>query len=149
PALACRTTPAMQYRLATADDTLLLATMNHRLIRDEGHRNAMSVGELEGRMRTWLESDYHAILFEDDDGTAGCALFKQEPEWTYLRQFFVEPARRRMGIGTAAIEWLLANAWQNAPRIRIDVLVGNGEGIEFWRSCGFADYCITMERPVR
>jgi GNAT superfamily N-acetyltransferase len=122
--------------------------MNHRLIRDEGHRNSMSVAELESRMRAWLGGEYQAVLFEDELGTAGYALFKREPEWIYLRQFFVQPERRRYGIGQAAMTWLLQNVWNDAPRIRLDVLVGNSVGIGFWRSFGFADYCITMEKPV-
>jgi GNAT superfamily N-acetyltransferase len=140
--------PRMKYRLATANDVSLLAAMNHQLIRDEGHRNSMSGAELEGRMRTWLDGEYQAVLFEDDEGVAGYALFKREPEWIYLRQFFVEPARRRQGIGRTAIRWLLANFWNDDPHIRLEVLVGNREGIEFWRSLGFNDYCITMERPA-
>ncbi len=136
----------MRYRIATADDVHLLATMNHQLIRDEGHRNAMSVPELEARMRGWLAGEYQAVLFEDEQGTAGYALFKREPDWIYLRQFFVQPERRRFGIGKAAMNWLLENVWKDAPRIRLEVLVGNSQGIEFWRSVGFADYCLTMER---
>jgi GNAT superfamily N-acetyltransferase len=136
----------MNHRFATAADAPVLAELNHQLIHDEGHRNAMSVDELKGRMQTWINGEYQAVLFEDEEGIAGYALFKRDPEWIYLRQFFVESARRRRGIGTAAIEWLLANAWSHVPRIRLDVLVGNREGIEFWRSLGFVDYCITMER---
>ena len=137
----------MRYRFATAADANLLAAMNHRLIRDEGHRNTMPVAELETRMRG-LDGEYQAVLFEDEQGTAGYALFKREPDWIYLRQFYVQPERRRSGIGTAAMNWLLGNVWKDAPRIRLDVLVGNSEGIEFWRSLGFADYCVTMEKPV-
>ena len=33
-----------------------------------------------------------------------------------------------------------------SARIRLDVLIGNAGGIQFWRSVGFEDYCITMER---
>jgi GNAT superfamily N-acetyltransferase len=138
----------MNYRFATADDARVLAELNHQLIQDEGHRNAMSVDELKRRMQAWLEGEYQAVLFEDGEGIAGYALFKRAPEWIYLRQLFVEPSRRREGIGTAAIEWLLANAWSQVPRVRLEVLVGNRAGIKFWRSLGFADYCITMERPV-
>jgi GNAT superfamily N-acetyltransferase len=122
--------------------------MNHQLIRDEGHRNAMSVAELETRMRAWLEGEYQAVLFDDDQGTAGYALFKREPDWIYLRQFFVQPERRRRGVGTAAIAWLLETVWKDAPRIRLEVLFGNSTGINFWRSLGFADYCVTMEKAV-
>jgi GNAT superfamily N-acetyltransferase len=65
----------------------------------------------------------------------------------YVRQFFVRPERRRQGIGRAAWAWLRANPWREAPRICLDVLIGNGSGIQFWRSLGFEDYCITMEQP--
>jgi GNAT superfamily N-acetyltransferase len=136
----------MQYRRAGAEDAPLLARMNHALIRDEGHRNAMSTAELQQRMAGWLEGEYQAVLFEDERDAAGYALFRREPEWVYLRQFFVMPEKRRKGVGTAAVRWLLANAWKESPRIRLDVLVGNATGIQFWRSLGFADYCITMER---
>ncbi len=138
----------MRYRSATAADVHLLAPMNHQLIRDEGHRNSMSVAELEERMRSWLAGEYQAVLFEDESGTAGYALFKREPYRTYLRQFFVQPERRRRGIGRQAMIWLLENVWNDLPRIRLDVLVGNSSGIAFWRSLGFADYCLTMERAA-
>jgi GNAT superfamily N-acetyltransferase len=137
----------MTYRIATSVDAHLLAPMNFQLIRDEGHRNPMSVAELETRMQGWLAGEYEAVLFEDDQGAAGYSLFKREPDWIYLRQFFVQPNRRRHGIGRAAMTWLLENVWKDAPRIRLEVLVGNSQGIEFWRSMGFGDYCMTMERP--
>ena len=139
-------TVLMRYRYATAVDVPVLAEMNQQLIRDEGHRNRMSLGQLEDRMRGWLAGEYTGILFEDEQGVAGYALFKREPEWLHLRHFFIQPARRRQGIGRAAIEWLAANVWADVPRIRIDVLAGNAGGIQFWRSVGFQDYCMTMER---
>jgi GNAT superfamily N-acetyltransferase len=139
----------VRYRNATAADAPVLAQMNHRLIRDEGHRNRMSVSELGERMRSWLDGEYQAVLFEDEQGAVGYALYKREPEWVYVRQFFIQPERRRQGIGRAAWAWLRENPWREAPRIRLDVLVGNTSGIAFWRSLGFEDYCITMERANR
>lgn len=136
----------MRYRQATTADSRLLAEMNGRLIRDSAHRNRMPPAELHARMQRWLAGEYRAVIFEDDAGPAGYALFRYEPDWVYLRQFFVEPARRRQGIGRAAIERLRDQFWQDSPRLRIDVLVGNAAGIAFWRSTGFVDYCITMER---
>jgi GNAT superfamily N-acetyltransferase len=138
----------MKYRFATVSDARVLASMNHRLIRDEGHRNAMSVAELAERMAGWLAGEYQAVLFEEGQETVGYALFRPDSEWVYLRQFFVQPEKRRMGIGRAAMRWLLENAWYHAPRIRLDVLVGNTSGIAFWRSLGFADYCLTLEKPL-
>lgn len=106
----------------------------------------MSASELEQRMFGWLGREYQAVLFEDEAGAAGYALYKNEAEWVYLRQFFVRPERRRQGLGRAAMKWLLENVWRESPRIRLDVLVGNENGIQFWRSLGFEDYCLTMER---
>lgn len=55
----------MKYRKATVHDTSVLAKLNHQLIRDEGHRNPMTVPELEERVRAWLNTDYEAVIFED------------------------------------------------------------------------------------
>lgn len=138
----------MRYCLATVDDVAVLARMNQQLIRDEGHRNRMSIGELEDRMRSWLQTEYRATIFEDEGAAVGYALFKREPEWIYLRQFFVVPSRRRQGIGRNGIEWLRQYVWNDSQRVRLDVLVGNATAIEFWRSLGFTDYCLTMEREA-
>jgi GNAT superfamily N-acetyltransferase len=119
--------------------------MNSRLIRDEGHRNPMTVDQLERRMSGWLQDGYHVVIFEDERGAAGYVLYKFEPDWTYLRQFFVERDRRRQGIGRSAIDWLLQNPWNKSSRIRVEVLSGNLPGIEFWRSMRFIDYCLTLE----
>jgi GNAT superfamily N-acetyltransferase len=136
----------VRYRNATAVDAVVLAQMNRQLIRDEGHHNRMSLSELDERMRSWLEGEYQAVLFEDEQGAVGYALYKWEPEWVYVRQFFIQPERRRQGIGRAAWAWLRENPWRQARGIHLDVLVGNARGIEFWRSLGFVDYCITMEQ---
>ena len=134
------------YRFAVPADVPVLAPMNHLLIRDEGHRNPMTLSQLEERMRAWPGGEYQAVIFEDQARPVGYALFKQEPEWVYLRQFFVQPERRRHGVGRAAMRWLLAHAWKRAVRVRLDVLEGNSVGIGFWRSLGFTDYYLTMER---
>ena len=42
----------MHLRRATLADAALLAELNRQLIRDEGHRNSMSLAELETRMET-------------------------------------------------------------------------------------------------
>jgi GNAT superfamily N-acetyltransferase len=136
----------MKYRYATTADVAVLANMNVDLIRDEGHRNPMSVGELQARMADWLSGEYQAVLFEDDGEPVGYALFRREPQWVYVRQFFVVSTRRRRGVGRAAVDWLLNNAWPQDIPVRLDVLTGNAGGIAFWRSLGFGDYCITMER---
>jgi GNAT superfamily N-acetyltransferase len=122
--------------------------MNAQLIHDEGHRNSMTVQQLVKRMSGWLAGEYQATVFEAEAKTIGYALYRIEPEYVYLRQLFVQPHLRRRGIARRALEWLRENAWGARPRVRIDVLVGNKTGIEFWRSVGFVDYCITLEREI-
>src|SRR5262245_41538269 len=50
----------MTFRAATLEDCPRLADLNHQLIQDEGHRNPMTVPELEQRMRDWISSEYRA-----------------------------------------------------------------------------------------
>ena len=100
----------MRFRFAAPSDDGLLAPLNAQLIRDEGHRNCMSISQLAERLSAWLNGEYRAVVFDDVEGVVGYALFRHEPEYTYLRQFFVRPESRRRGIGRNAFLWL----WRNA-----------------------------------
>ena len=99
------------------------------------------------RMEGWLAGEYQAALFEIDGEPVGYALFRFDPDNVYLRQFFVRPDSRRRGLGREALAWLSQHVFPPGKRVRIEVLVGNATAIQFWQSVGFADYCITMERP--
>ena len=139
----------MIVRTATPADIPELALLNAALIRDEGHRNTMTVPQLEARMRKFFDQGHVAALFGDDGQTAGYALWRVDDDGIYLRQFFIAEHARRRGLGREAVQWLCANAWQNTERVILQVLLNNQRGIDFWRAVGFADYCITMERrPV-
>ncbi|MBL8849362.1 MAG: GNAT family N-acetyltransferase [Planctomycetaceae bacterium] len=135
----------MHFRFAEIDDCPLLGELNHQLVQDEGHRNPMTVAQLAERMAAWLAGEYRAVMFEDAGTVVGYALYRTEPEYIYLRQLFVRSERRRRGIGRQALEWLRQNAWRDARRVRIDVLVDNATAQAFWRAVGFREYCITME----
>ena len=135
----------LEYRFATQEDVSLLTEMNQQLIRDEGHRNKMTFPQLQERMSGWLQGEYTAVIFSEGTDTVGYALYRKDPEWIYLRQLFVKAGMRRKGIGREAISWLKDNAWKNDKIIRVEVLVGNPEGMSFWKAVGFEDYCITME----
>ena len=121
------------------------ASLNRQLIRDEGHRNPMDVAQLTERMKGWLEGQYQAVVFEDEDSAVGYALFRREREYIVLRQLFVVADRRRLGVGRSALAWLWRNAWADVQALRIEVLVNNLGGRAFWRSVGFEEYCVTME----
>ncbi len=135
----------MTFRRAILADCPLLAELNHQLIRDEGHRNPMTVPELEQRMRGWLSSEYIAIIFEDDGEVIAYALYREEPEEIYLRQLFVVRKRRRQGIGRKAIEILRAQIWPKSKRLTVSVLVKNAAAVAFWRAVGYKDYSLTLE----
>jgi hypothetical protein len=46
----------MQYRIATAEDSPTLAELNNQLIRDEGHRNPMTIVHLDERLRNLMSA---------------------------------------------------------------------------------------------
>jgi GNAT superfamily N-acetyltransferase len=135
----------IRYRKATLDDARLLAELNHQLIRDEGHRNPMTVPELETRMRDWLVTTYEAALFEDDTGVVAYALYRRDDGEVYLRQFFVVRERRRRGVGRAAIEILRDQVWPRDKRLLVEVLSHNTPGIHFWKTVGFREYSLALE----
>jgi predicted acetyltransferase len=127
------------------DDCQLLAELNHQLIQDEGHRNSMTVVELEQRMRDWLASEYQAMLYECGGEVVAYALFRESAEEIYLRQLFVVRHRRRQGLGRQAVEMLRSQVWPKTKRLTVDVLAANKRGVAFWRQVGYTDYCLTLE----
>ncbi|ACB77569.1 GNAT family N-acetyltransferase [Opitutus terrae] len=137
----------LTWREATAADLPLLAEWNHQLIRDEGHRNAMTVPELIERMQGWLRAEYQAIVFCAAGEPVAYALYRHDDESLYLRQFFVRRDRRRLGLGRAAITALRHEIWPQETRLTLDVLCGNTAGIAFWHAVGYRDYCLTLEIP--
>ena len=102
---------------------LRLAELNQQLIRDEGHRNPMSLAQLQARMEDWLRGSYEAHLFTTEEATLGYALHRRGAEFIYLRHFFVCTPFRRRGYGRRAFESLLSDVWRNPGRVRLDVLV--------------------------
>jgi len=88
----------VRYRAASVGDVSVIAPMNAQLIRDEGHRNAMTVPQLAERLTAWLKAEYQACLFELESKAIGYALYRVEPEYIYLRQLFVQPEMRRLGV---------------------------------------------------
>ncbi len=135
----------MHHRPATVDDCQLLGELNHQLIRAEGHRNPMTVPELVGRMRGWLQNEYAARLFEEEGEIVAYALYRLQPSEIYLRQLFVVPHRRRQGFGRQAMKTLIEEIWPRNIRLTVDVLTANPAALDFWRRIGYRDYCLTLE----
>jgi len=135
----------LKFRFATESDVSWLAKMNQQLIQDEGHRNKMTLAELEQRMSDFLQKEYDAVIVGLGRNDIGYALYRQGSEWLYLRQIFIINSMRHKGFGRRFMEWLKNNPWKKFKRIRTDVLVGNVTGIDFWKAVGFKEYCIIME----
>ena len=135
----------MNFRLATLNDCGLLAELNHQLIRDEGHRNKMTVSELEQRMKSWLASEYAAMLFENNREVVAYALYREQAEEIYLRQLFVARNQRRKGIGREAVKILRTKIWPTNKRLTVEVLVQNEAAVAFWRAVGYKGYGLTLE----
>jgi GNAT superfamily N-acetyltransferase len=135
----------MKYRFVMDSDLDLLAEWNHQLIRDEGHRNPMTVPELRERMKGWLNREYEAVIFEDESQPVAYALYKENAAEVYLRQLFVRPDRRRQGIGREIMGILRGQLWSPRKRLTVEVLTVNTAAIAFWHSVGYRDYCLTLE----
>jgi len=120
--------------------------MNHGLIRDERHRNSMTLGQLQDRMRGWLErEEYRAVIFEADGNQVGYALFRVSDDGVYLRQFYIRQENRRRGFGRAAVDLLRSRVFPDGKRVTLEVLCHNDQAREFWRAVGFRDYAVSME----
>jgi ribosomal protein S18 acetylase RimI-like enzyme len=136
----------MHFRRPDKSDLALLARWNHRLIQDEGHRNRMDIPQLRRRMARWLKKEYQALLFEADQIPLGYVLYRKEKNEIYLRQFFIDRPYRRKGFGRKAMRLLFKRVWPKKKRIVLEVLVHNRRAIDFWKSVGFKDYSLTLEK---
>ena len=126
-------------------DIQWLAKMDRQLIRDEGHRNPMTLDELNQRMRGWLAEDYQALIIQHNAKVIGYVLFRQDTDFFYIRHFLIVQAFRRKGLGKLAIQKLREDVWSSNRLLRLEVLVSNCRGTAFWQSVGFSGYSLTME----
>lgn len=127
----------MNLKKCSAEDAEKLAELNKQLIEDEKSDNKMSLCELQDRMKSFLETDYSAYFFMEDNSIIGYALVNTRAEPLYLRQFFIARNFRRNHKGRRAFELLLDEL--KTDKIDLEVLSWNEAGLKFWQSCGFAE----------
>jgi predicted acetyltransferase len=96
-------------------------------------------------MRNWISTDYKAVIFEASGEPLAYALFIEEENEIYLRQFFVRRDKRRNGIGREAIKILWEDIWPSNKRLTVEVLTSNAAAVNFWHSVGYRDYCLKLE----
>lgn len=138
-------TGTVTMRAARAQDLPRLAAWNVQLIRDEGNDSALSLDEIEVRLRDWLTGGYKANVFEFDDAPFGYAIHREFPDCTHLRHFFVEAAFRRRGLGRRAFELLRRDAFPADRRMLVEALVSNTAGVAFWESVGFTQRYVGLQ----
>jgi ribosomal protein S18 acetylase RimI-like enzyme len=134
-------------RQAEMADVPRLARINQELIRHEWDGVNKEFRYLEKRLEQWIgDPSYSATIFERGGRVVAYALIRLFNDESYIRHFYVEPEMRRAGIGKAVCKKLLEDVLPTGMRVSLHVLAVNSEGAEFWRSMGFRDYSIEMER---
>jgi ribosomal protein S18 acetylase RimI-like enzyme len=135
----------MRITKAELSDVEQLAVLNKHLIEDERHPNPMNVQQLAQRMSGWLQGEYTCYLVTEDRRTVAYCLFRDDGEYYYMRQLFVERANRRRHIATRLLDWMFQNVWTD-KKVRLDVLSHNEDAIAFYKAYGFRVGCLRMER---
>ncbi len=135
----------MDHRPANESDLDLLAIWNKQLIEDEGHDNSMTVTQLRERMSDWLKGDYRVVVFSSTSTPSAYAIFQDRDDHIYLRQFFVDRAQRRCGIGKEALVILKNCILPHTKSVRLEVMAWNENGLAFWKASGFSPRYIGME----
>lgn len=132
----------MQLQKCSMKDVAKLVLLNKQLIEDEKSDNAMSIRELEERMKKFLETDYSAYFFIEESQIIGYALIRNTDNPVYLRQFLIDRNYRKHHYGTQAFQTLLK--YLDIKELDLEVLPWNRNGLAFWKHCGFDDTCIAM-----
>lgn len=135
----------MNHRPANENDLDLLAMWNRQLIEDEDHDNSMTIAQLRERMSEWLKGDYQVIVFSKASAPSAYAVFQDRDDHIYLRQFFVDRAQRRCGIGKEAVAILKNCILPHSKRVRLEVMARNRNGLAFWKASGFGSRYIGLE----
>jgi GNAT superfamily N-acetyltransferase len=141
----------LTIRRAMAEDCPLLGAMNRRLADAEGSRNPLPAAALAERMAKWLNEGWQAALFEEESAPIGYCVFQLGADYydpsipeVYLRQFFIEPARRGLGLGRQAFALLRSTEFPAGAHLHLDVLATNPRGQRFWEAMGFQPYSIAL-----
>jgi len=124
------------------EDLDLLAVLNKQLIADENYDNKMTLEQLKVRMAGFINTDYKAYLFNENNELKGYALVNHGREPLYLRQFFICRDSRRKGYGKVAFAKLIDLL--GTDQIDIEVMYWNERGYEFWKSVGFKERSVYM-----
>jgi ribosomal protein S18 acetylase RimI-like enzyme len=109
------------------------------------------------RLRTLEDSEDRELLWIVADGQrAGLLMVRSDPRWlkpeetvAQISEFYVLPAFRRRGVGSAAVRALLAeHRTRGTAEVQADILRDNEPARAFWARLGFeTQMYLTARRP--
>lgn len=145
-------------RPAREDDIRTLAVLNRQLLDDEGHPTDIAIPELIERHRVWLSTkEWHQDILEIEGHVVGYIVHALNPypldpaiPERFVRQFFIDRAYRRQGLGRDAFDLFMETRVAPGGRVTLDVLESNPGGQAFWASVGCRPFFHRMEltRPA-
>ena len=135
----------MEIVRAELGDVKRLAELNRCLIADERHPNPMNIAELTERLKAWLATAYMCYLVKENGHIVGYCLYRDDGDYYFMRQLYVDRAHRRKGIATQLLDWLYENVWTD-KNVRLDVLVHNEDAVAFYKRYGFRIGVFRMEK---
>ena len=145
-------------RAAQLSDLSQLAKMNSRLVDDQGSENPFSLKEYEDRFREWLDTNIWTVdVFLHDGQVMGYSVYQERTDYydpkeavIYIRQYYIERAHRRLGLGKAAFQILIDTRFpKHVQSIALDVMATNSAGQNFWKKMGFNEYFIAMKKELK
>jgi len=128
----------VKITISTDKNCRELALFNKALIDDGGSINAMSLEELENRMREFITSGFVAMIFEVENIHIGYALIDTNKTPFFIRQFFIGKEFRRRGYGRTAFSKIVE--YFNTDQLDLTVLCNNEIAYKFWINCGLVPY---------
>ncbi len=132
----------VRAELTNAD---VLAELNKHLIEDEQHPEPMDIDQLTHRMREWLATEYICYIAKENGHIIAYCLYRDDGDYYYMRQLYVDRAHRRKGIATRLLDWLYENVWTD-KKVRLDVLAHNEDAVAFYKRYGFKIGVFRMEK---
>jgi ribosomal protein S18 acetylase RimI-like enzyme len=88
----------------------------------------------------WAEPERLPLLIESDGEVCGLCLIRRHDGGWRIAEFYVEPSRRRGGVGRAAVEALAARARsEGAAFLEAKVHPDNHGALQFWLSIDFSE----------
>ena len=96
-------------------------------------------------MQEWLATEYICYIAKENGHIVAYCLYRDDGDYYYMRQFYVDRAHRRKGIATRLLDWLYENVWTD-KKVRLDVLAHNEDAVAFYQRYGFRIGVFQMEK---